>query len=225
MAVTVVSVSDGYSARWRSIFGEVDPARTAADVVFLLDVLPLPDFRRVLDVPCGEGRLVRALTARGYDVTGVDRAEELSPAIVRDLRNLDGLPEDFDAVVNMWASFGYFDAAENERVLGSLARRLRPGGRLVLDVHNRTFFEPRQGTRELRPGIVERSTMANGRRRCEIDYGDGTVDSFEWQLYRPEELRELAERNGLAPVLTVAADDVPSMQLVFERIAWPRLRS
>ena len=163
-------MSVGYSARGWSIFGDADPARTAADVAFLHRALPLPDFRRVLDVPCGEGRLVRALAARGYDVTGVDRAEELSPAIVRDLRDLDGLPEDFDAVVNMWASFGYFDAVENERVLASFARRLRPGGRLVLDVHNRTFFEARQGTRELRPGITERSAMANGRRRCEIDY-------------------------------------------------------
>jgi len=225
MAVTVVCVSDGYSARWRSIFGEVDPARTAADVAFLHGVLPLPGFRRVLDVPCGDGRLVRALAARGYDVTGVDRAEELSPAIVRDLRDLDGLPEDYDAVVNMWASFGYFDAAENERVLSSFARRLRPGGRLVLDVHNRTFFEARQGTRELRPGITERSAVIGGRRRCEIDYGDGTVDSFEWQLYRPDELEDLAGRHGLAPLLTVAADDIPSMQVVFERIAWPSPRS
>jgi len=222
MTVTVVVVPDGYSARWRSIFGEVNPARTAADVAFLLGVLPLPDFRRVLDVPCGEGRLVRALGARGYDVTGVDRAEELSPAIVLDLRELGGLPEDYDAVINMWASFGYFDAAENERVLASFARRLRPGGRLVLDLHNRTFFEERQGARELRPGITERSTVTAGRRRCEIDYGDGEVDTFEWQLYRPEELEELAGRHGLALVLTSAADDTPSMQLVFERIALPR---
>lgn len=219
MSVTVAGMSDGYSARWWSIFGDVDPARTAADVAFLHGVLPLPRFRRVLDVPCGEGRLVRALAAGGYDVTGVDRIQELSPAIVRDLRELDGLPEDYDAVINMWASFGYFDAAENERVLGSFARRLRPGGRLVLDVPNRTFFEVRQGTRELRAGITERSAVTAGRRRCEIDYADGMVDTFEWQLYRPDELQELAGRHGLAPVLTVAADDIPSMQLVLERIA------
>ena len=34
----------------------------------------------------------------------------------------------------MWQSFGYFDATENERVLASFARRLRRGGRLVLDL-------------------------------------------------------------------------------------------
>ena len=73
------NLSDGYSARWRSIFGEVDPARTAVDVAFLRGVLPLPRFRRILDVPCGEGRLGRALGARGYDVTGVDRATGSDP--------------------------------------------------------------------------------------------------------------------------------------------------
>ena len=60
-----------------------------------------------------------------------------------DLRELDPLPGGYDAVINMWASFGYFDAAENERVLGSFARRLRHHGRLVLDVYNRAFFEAR----------------------------------------------------------------------------------
>jgi len=173
-------MSDGYSARWRAVFGSVNAARTAADISFLLRVLPLPGFRRVLDVPSGEGRLVRALGECGYDVTGVDRDPELSPTLVRDLRELDGVPEDYDAVINMWASFGYFDAAENERVLGSLARRLRPRGRLVLDLYNRAFFEARQGAREIRPGIMERSTVEGGRRHCEIDYGDGTVDTFEW---------------------------------------------
>jgi len=211
-------MSDGYSARWRAVFGSINAARTAADISFLLRVLPLPEFRRVLDVPSGEGRLVRALGECGYDVTGVDRDPELSPTLVRDLRELDGVPEDYDAVINMWASFGYFDAAENERVLGSFARRLRRRGRLVLDLHNRAFFEARQGAREIRPGIMERSTMEGGRRHCELDYGDGTVDTFEWQLYRPEELQTLAARHGLAPVLTVAAEEVPSMQLVFERV-------
>ena len=119
-----------YSERWRSVFGEVDPARTERDVDFLVEVLPLPDFRRILDVPCGEGRLVRALGALGYDVLGVDGDPAVEPALVADLRELDRLPGGFDGVINMWASFGYFDAAENERVLRSLAEGLRPGGRL-----------------------------------------------------------------------------------------------
>lgn len=208
----------GYSARWRSVFGVVDPARTEADVRFLAVALPLPAFRRVLDVPCGDGRHLHALSARGYDVTGVDNDPAVAPPMLADLRELDSLPRGFDAAINMWQSFGYFDERENARVLASFARRLRPGGRLVLDLHNRAFFEPRSPSeRELRPGIVERSTLVGGRRRCEIDYGDGQVDVHEWQLYLPEELVALGAGHGLEPVLVESGPDEPTMRLVLQR--------
>jgi SAM-dependent methyltransferase len=208
----------GYSARWRAAFGAVDPARTEADVRFLIDALPVAAFRRVLDVPCGDGRHLRALAALGYDVTGVDNDPAVSPPLLGDLRELDSLPTGFDAAISMWQSFGYFEAGENERVLGSFARRLRLGGRLVLDLQNRDFFEARgQTVRELRPGIVERSWLENGRRHVELDYGGGELDVFEWRLYSPEELESLAGRLGLAPVVRLASPTEPTMRLVLER--------
>ena len=210
----------GYSERWRGVFGAVAVERTAADVEFLQSVIPLPDFGRVLDVPCGDGRHLRALAALGYDVTGVDIDPAVSPPVLADLRELDSLPTGFDAAINMWQSFGYFGAAENERVLGSFARRLRLGGRLVLDLQNREFFEACGRTeRELRPGIVERSWLENGRRHIELDYGDGDRDVFEWQLYAPEELESLAARLGLGPVVRLASPTEPRMRLVLERDA------
>jgi len=172
----------------------------------------------VLDVPCGTGRHLRALGAIGYQVTGVDNDPAVIPPVLGDLRELDSLLADFDAVINLWQSFGYFEAAENERVLGSFARRLRSGGRLVLELQNRAFFAPRSpAERELRAGIVERSTLVAGRRRCEIDYGDGQVDVHEWQLYEPEELLELGAAYGLVQILIEASPDEPAMRLVFER--------
>jgi SAM-dependent methyltransferase len=138
------------------------------------------------------------LTGLGYEVVGVDGDPKVSPALVPDLRGLDSLPSDFDAVVNLWASFGYFDEATNEHVLTSFGRRLRPGGRLVLDLFNRAFFDgrPAEAVRELRPGVFERSRLVGARRQVELDYGDGHVDRFEWQLYRPEELAALALDSG-----------------------------
>jgi SAM-dependent methyltransferase len=41
--------------------------------------------------------------------------------------------EEFDAVVNLYTSFGYFTPAENQAVLRRMARALKPGGRLVVD--------------------------------------------------------------------------------------------
>lgn len=96
----------GYSSRWRAQFGEPDASRTATEVAFLQEVLPLPRFRRVLDVACGSGRHKRALSPLGYEVVGVDVDPAVAPDVVADMRDLDGLPSDFDAVVNLWASFG-----------------------------------------------------------------------------------------------------------------------
>ena len=161
---------------------------------------------------------MRALTALGYKVVGVDNDPAVSPPVLGDLRELDALPTGFDAVINMWASFGYFDAETNAHVLGSFARRLRQGGRLVLDLFDRSFFEaqPREVEREVRPGVVERSRIAGDRRRVELDYGDGQIDVFEWQLYLPHDLEALGAAHGLTPVARVK-DDGPSMGLVLQR--------
>jgi SAM-dependent methyltransferase len=211
-------VSLGYSPRWRTVFGDVDPARTAADVAFLLDALPLPGFRRVLDVPCGDGRLVRELGARGYDVTGVDGDPAVAPAVVADLRELDGLPADFDAVICLWASFGSFDPATNVRVLASFGRRVRTGGRVALDVLNGDFFvDGRSEQRQLRPGVLERSTVRAGRRRCELDYGDAATDVFEWQVYTRAEIDRLLAACGLSLVARLGAPSDPSLRLVLQR--------
>jgi SAM-dependent methyltransferase len=52
-----------------------------------------------------------------------------------DMREL-AFESEFDAVVNWFTSFGYFDPVTNDRVLASFARALRPGGRLLLELHN-----------------------------------------------------------------------------------------
>ena len=214
-----------YSGRWREAFEQVDPERTDADLAFLCRVVPLPEFARLLDVPCGTGRHLRALRALGYDVTGVDIDAVAAGAaghhaLVGDMRELDALPDDFDGVLNMWQSFGYFDEAENERVLDSFARRLRPGGRLVLELQNRSFFEPRSPSeRELQGGVVERATFEAGRRRCELRYPDGALEVFEFQLYAPDELIELAAAHGLEPVLVEGSPDEPLLRLVLARSA------
>ena len=161
-----------FSARWRAVFGEVDAERTAREVEFLLRQLPLPEFASVLDAPCGSGRHMRALRERGYRVVGIDndagvverpRSDGLD-ARVGDLRELDGLEDRFDAVICMWASFGYFDAATNEHVFAGLARRLRAGGRLVLELSDPAFDERRApaGTHPRMQLVFARSTRGPG---------------------------------------------------------------
>lgn len=224
-----------YSAAWFATFGQRDEATTESEVAFLLEFLPHPP-ASVLDVPCGFGRHARALATHGYSVTGVDReppvAAEAREAGIDvhelDVRRLRELPKMFDAVICMWASFGWFDDATNEDVLAQMAEKLRPGGVLVLDVYDPAWFRAHQGQHVIeRNGsrIHEHKRVLGSRLHTTLDYEDGARDAFEWRLYEPDELAELGVRAGLTLELacvgfdTAAAPkgDVARMQLVFRR--------
>jgi SAM-dependent methyltransferase len=100
----------------------------------------------VLDVPTGEGRIGRSLARRGHHVTGVDITETFLEEgrrraaadgvdmrfVHADMRDLS-FENEFDAVVNVWGSFGYFDAEGDRAVAAAAARALRPGGRFLIE--------------------------------------------------------------------------------------------
>lgn len=123
----------------------VSDERSDADVETVARLVSLGDGVRVLDVPCGEGRIAGRLEALGCDVVGVDNnagflrlARERHPRVdfrEADMRRLD-YGESFDVVVNWFTSFGYFDPATNDALLASFARALRPGGHLIVDLYN-----------------------------------------------------------------------------------------
>ena len=227
-----------FSPTWHTTFSaHRDERETEREAAFLARVLPPPP-ARILDVPCGFGRHARGLAALGYAVTGVELDERVVAEARRrrsrgaidyhegDMRDLSALPRDFDGVICMWASFGYFDSATNDAVLRGMGDRLRRGGRLVLDVYNPDFMEAHQGTIEFeRVPVTETKTLRDGRLRVELAYEGGPVeDVFEWELYRPEDLDALAAKHGLTRVLvccefdekTPPSTDVPRMQLVYE---------
>lgn len=238
--ISVGDIPNTYSPRWSQVFLLThDAAQTQREVEFLRRQLPLPRFRRLLDVCCGVGRHAAPLIEAGYDVTGVDRDEHVlgearhrcprGRFVQLDMRQLDRLTETFDAVICMWQSFGYFDAATNAEVLKQIGRKLKPAGRFVLDIYHREFFERNQGARRFeRSGaaVTETKRMDGDRLTVRLDYESrGEADLFEWQLFTPDAIRELAERCGFACLLVCAgfdearpaSADLPRMQLVFER--------
>jgi SAM-dependent methyltransferase len=113
----------------------------------LLRALQLPASAHILDLACGRGRHARYLAEQGFDVTGLDISQK-SIAFARQFEHerLSFYQHDmrrafrsnyYDAVMNMFTSFGYFDTdADHLRVLKNVAQGLRPGGKLLLDYFN-----------------------------------------------------------------------------------------
>lgn len=107
---------------------------------------------RILDVGCGTGRHSVALIRAGQFVIGLDFSatllskanehQDLSGHLVRgDMRFLP-MGEEFDTVISMFTSFGYFiDDRENWTALSEMCRVLRSGGHLVIDHINRLYLE------------------------------------------------------------------------------------
>lgn len=103
---------------------------------------------KMLDIGCGEGRFAIELARRGYDVTGIDLAENrIAKALEHAGENLHFFVHDmrmpfyinyFDYAFNFFTSFGYFSTRrDNELAARSFAGCLKPGGRLVIDYLNR----------------------------------------------------------------------------------------
>jgi SAM-dependent methyltransferase len=120
----------------------------ANEVGELLALTGLAPGAAVLDLACGPGRHALELARRGFRVTGVDRtAEFLEDArrkaheqglavewIHADMRQFHR-PDAFDAVINLFTAFGYFEnPADDRTVAHNMFHSLRSGGILVMDL-------------------------------------------------------------------------------------------
>ena len=214
-----------YSRQWFEFFhAGIDEARTIRETEFICRCAPLPNFRKILDVCCGMGRHARALSNRGYSVTGMDRdadaiakARELAGGpnyIVADIRDYQPAPETFDAAIVMGQSFGHFDAGTNRDILRRLAHGIRKRGRVILDLWNPEFFKAHQGERELMvsKGVVrENKRVTDDRLVVWLDYPEAAHEQFEWQLFTPEQMEQLATSVGLGLLVSGTDFDLATL--------------
>lgn len=116
-----------------------------------LSTLPeLKSAKRVLDLACGKGRHSRTLHDLGYTTIGVDLApDSIAEArldapqglefAVMDMRHLE-FDEKFDAVFNLFTSFGYFSSLEdNKKVMREVKANLEEEGLFIIDFLNADF--------------------------------------------------------------------------------------
>lgn len=131
--------------------------RSDREVDLIWRLLGLEPGMEVLDLACGHGRIANRLADRGARVTGLDatpmfleRARADARARGVDVEYVEGdmreLPWEggFDAIVNWFTAFGYFDDdAEDRRVLDAAHRALRPGGSFLIENNNLAELLPR----------------------------------------------------------------------------------
>jgi SAM-dependent methyltransferase len=125
--------------------------RTAAEVNGLWQLLGLHEGSRVLDAPCGYGRLSRPLAERGAIVVGIDQSQALLQHaegergtlpqqrlryLRHDLRQ--SLPESgFDVAINIFSSLGYGSEDDDLAILCNLRAAVRPGGLVLVETMHR----------------------------------------------------------------------------------------
>lgn len=119
--------------------------RTDTEVSGIINLLDLKGGEKILDIPSGYGRHSIGLAKRGFNITGSElNSIHLNKAIenskmenVNVIFNQENMIDikynnEFDAVINMFYSFGFFDTdQENDKVLKNFYNALKTGGKFL----------------------------------------------------------------------------------------------
>src|SRR5262245_43590229 len=128
---------------WQAVqMGWEDADDADEDVLQVWHALELSPGARVLDVPCGTGRITARLRERGCRAVGIDATERFLevareagvPVVRGDMRTRLVRTGSLDAALCWWGSFGYFDEEGDRAQAAAASAALAPGGRFLLDL-------------------------------------------------------------------------------------------
>lgn len=190
----------------------------------LIELLGVESGAKILDLACGPGRFALPLAKRGFRVVGLDysapylkraravaQEQGLSVGVVQgDMRAIP-FNGRFDAVINLFTSFGYFECEEDHlRVLQEVHKSLKPGGRVLLEMANRDWlvrhFQAHNWHQFENFIVLEERSFVAEKDRVETRWvklhPDGrrkeSVSSI--RLFTVRELLDLCSRAGLKPL-------------------------
>ena len=212
---------DGFWHDFRcSMFTQRAWEQASSEVEQALTLLGIGEGASVLDLCCGPGRHSLELARRGYRVTAVDRTAEYLETL-SEAAKVERLPIDvvcadmrefrregaFDAVVNLFTSFGYFEDQDDDRaVAANMHASLRPGARLLMDLMGKEvlarIFDPRRWQRideetiKLEETEVTRNWTWARTRWILLRGHERTEAVVEHRIYSAAELIALLEEAG-----------------------------
>lgn len=223
---------------WRAA---VSAEQTRAEADFIAKQLQLSSAAKVLDVPCGNGRLSIELAKQGFALTGVDLAIEFMEEAqnsstaagvnvdwqTRDMRDLPWSGE-FDGAFCFGNSFGYLDDEANANFLKSLSQTLKRGSRFILDAPAiaECLLSNVQASRSIeiagiKVDIEHRYDHEQGRMFNDFTFTrDGVVDKrpSSQRIYTYRELTELLRVASLQTIAAYASLAGETFQLGAQRL-------
>lgn len=141
-------------------------SRQSRERTFQLDwfwqKLELQQGSEVLDVTCGPGLYAVPLAERGCRVLGVDfspaaieyarnlahqsRVEESCAFVQQDVRKITPAKEQYDAALFLYGQLAVFPRPDAQDLLAKIARSLRPGGKLAIELLDQDKVDKKNST-------------------------------------------------------------------------------
>jgi cyclopropane fatty-acyl-phospholipid synthase-like methyltransferase len=202
--------------------------RTTTEVDGVINLLSLENGASILDCPCGYGRHSIELARRGFEVTGSDinsvhlqkanntaKADSLNVSFNKESMLCLQYSFQFDAVINMFYSFGFFDTdKENEKVLKNFFDVLKPGGKFLMhtDVNVPRIISGKYKEDERRNLLTgktlriidsydSQTKRINGAWIIQSNEKEERKD-YSVRVYTTEEFEELCKKVGFSSVTT-----------------------
>lgn len=190
---------------------------------------------RVIDFGCGPGLYTSRLAKRGADVTGIDfsarsleYARDRARAMGLDIRYVNQnyldftTQECFDVILLIFCDLCALGPAQRAVLLAKFKSILKPGGRVVLDVHSLAAFDQRIESSRCEPNLLNGfwsphpyygflNTFKYAQERVTLDRytiveAAGTKTIYNWlQYFSVESLEEEFREAGLT-IAEVYAD-------------------
>jgi len=213
-----VNIFNDMGADWKAI---VDMRDTGKEAGFIESAISGKGV--TLDLCCGTGRHSIILRKKGLSIIGMDLSRNLLaiarlkmkeadvefPLVRADMRHFPFKDEVFDAVINMFTSFGYLPSeSEDIKCVLEINRTLEKDGRFLLDLANRDHivsnFRERDWA-EFEPFyLLERRSLDQKKAKLISQWtllrkGTGEAKSIqhEVRLYTLAQIEHLLEEAGL----------------------------